>query len=515
MFFFATRFYREKAKGNTQRILIRALLDHLPAAILIRDSEGKTILTNQMYLDDFDVQESSSEKVSLDDFDQKTSIAMGPKGKTYLSSKFSLRDEGQRTLLIGELITDITDLTKQQLELFEARENARNAERIKSDFLAKMSHEIRTPLHGVIGLSDLLIDGPLSSEQRENAETLRDCAKSLLSIVGNILDFSKLEAGKTVVQSHPLDIRLIIDQVEKTTATLAKRKGLHFSVDQSGLSHFHFVGDSGKICQILHNLLSNAVKFTASGFVNITFRTLEDEPDAQTLFVEVKDSGIGVQEASRNQIFECFFQENRDTSQSGTGLGLAIAKNLVTMMNGKIGVSSQPHRGSCFWFSLKLRKSPTPNQQLPLFSEVSIPALMNERILIVDDSPVNRSLCVKMLQNAGYTVQAVTNGSDAVKAFQPFSFDLVLMDCQMPVMDGYTATQIIKSAKTTDVPVIAMTASATPEEINRIFLSGMDDYIFKPFSRDHLMSLVSSWIKRSKTEKPHNRFQSNSLTLNN
>ena len=576
------------------------------------------------------------------------------KDRTRFSANISLtarQDQNGRVRGYLAVVRDITELRRNEETLQEARRSAEAAAQSKSDFLATMSHEIRTPMNGVIGMTGLLLDTGLSQEQREYALTIRNSGEALLAIINDILDFSKIDAGKVELEEIDFDIFVTIEECAELVAETAHAKGIELIIaarpERSGL----FRGDQARLRQVLLNLISNAVKFTLSGEVAVVveFEPSRD-PGSGFIRVEVRDTGIGIPPEVTSSLFRPFTQADSSTTRrfGGTGLGLAISKNIVTLMGGEIGVTSEVGRGSVFWFTVRLSQANRPDFPLPpspvsgkmilivddnqtnrrvlelqlnrngyathlaengaqalailgrvpaarpfdaVLTDLHMPAMdgfeltaairarfpdrrlpvllltshaapgadretaakarisgfllkpvresqllralekvfsaekdassadhqviaeripvtalpagwKHLRILVAEDNPVNQKVTSLILRKLGYAADVVANGQEVLSALQIASYDLILMDCQMPEMDGFEATQAIRASLSPSarIPIIALTANALPGEKDRCICSGMNDYLSKPIKPEALAQKLEEWVPKGPVE---------------
>lgn len=442
------------------------------------------------------------------------------------------------------------ELERKNEEMETALMTAREATQLKGRFLATISHEIRTPMNGVLGMTDLLLGTALRTEQQEYAETIKRSATSLLALVNDILDLSRIEAGKLTIRPVPFSLKTVLDETVSLFALQARAKGLEFRLEIAPNVPATVVSDPERLGQVLNNLLGNAIKFTDAGRIGLTAILAGESADSIQVRFTVHDTGIGIAEEDHTRIFERFTQADTSNTRKygGTGLGLAISKELVELLGGEIGVESEPDHGSKFWFTVALGKAvpesapvpkPASSPKAPAQSakphiKVTIPApapqssavsppkacapahpavqkrdgLANltaavlghsQRVLLAEDNEVNQRVTVRLLEKLGLAVDAVMNGREAVDAVSKKNYGLILMDCQMPEMDGFEATAVIRNRERNNrhTPICALTANAMEGDRERCLAAGMDDYIAKPVSVGKLQEAIDRWIRRA------------------
>lgn len=391
-----------------------------------------------------------------------------------------------------------TILNKRNEELELAKENAEQATNAKTQFLSVMSHEIRTPLNAIIGIANLLDEDLTNEPHRKNISVLRIASQNLLHLINDLLDLNKLEVGKMEVDHTQLNIRKLVDSIKGMFGVSATQKGIDLLLEFDYSIPSALIGDETKLNQAITNLVSNAIKFTRNGYVKINVSLVESKVDASTILFSVSDTGIGIPADKQQTIFESFAQASTDTNRKygGTGLGLSISKKLVEVMGGKLQVRSEKHKGSEFSFSLTFRHDYLPNVQAEKKEQVENVLFKGKRILIADDNAVNIFVLKQFLTKWGVDVVEAENGWIALQKMQEESFDLVLMDVQMPVKDGIEATiDIRNSGKPWSViPIIAITASHESEVRIKIKECGMNDFIIKPFIPADLVEKLSKYL---------------------
>jgi signal transduction histidine kinase/HPt (histidine-containing phosphotransfer) domain-containing protein/ActR/RegA family two-component response regulator len=400
---------------------------------------------------------------------------------------------------LSQLNASVAEMSLARVELQERTRQAEAASVAKSQFLATMSHEIRTPMNGVTGMADLLLDSQLSAQQRQYAEVIASSASSLLKIINDILDYSKVEAGRMELEQIDFNIHRLLDELCEFYVFRAAENGLVFSSSISPVVPLWVKGDPTRLRQILTNFLGNAFKFTVSGSVRLEVSVVADQDRCATLRFVVKDTGIGIPAPAQQKLFSAFTQADGSTTRQfgGTGLGLAISRQLAELMQGRVGLESVEFEGSTFWAEIPFEQGSETTPPVPLHDpgmSIEIPGAGAVRLLLVEDNPTNQLVAVGLLKRLGFVdVVVANNGNEAIEQCSRERFDAVLMDCQMPVLDGYQATRQLRE-RGFSVPIIAMTANVMRGDREQCLAIGMNDYIGKPIDPVVLRAVLGHWL---------------------
>jgi signal transduction histidine kinase/CheY-like chemotaxis protein len=501
-----------------------AVRSYMSAYAPFYDREGRFVgvVGVDMWVRDFDARIGAIRRAGAGALIAVTLLAVLTGVVVYRLSRTASRAR-RRDRIIQARLAD----AKQEAEVHAQRAEA--ASTAKSDFLAMMSHEIRTPMNGVLGFANLLLETPLNAEQREFTESMQRSGDALLTIINDVLDYSKIEAGKMTVEKIDFDLRSVCDEVRTILQAAVAERGLVMSLGYGAALPRFIKGDPARLRQVLLNLAGNAVKFTERGTVHIDVSQL----DGAQVRISVIDSGIGIAAEQLDRLFRRFTQADSSTTRryGGTGLGLAISKTLVELMGGTIGAQSHEGTGSTFWVTLPLIAAPQAEAEAgaaaplpaaaPPIQTDAVPLLTAAvyepvtatsaaagagHLLLVEDNFVNQRVAVYMLTKLGHQVDVARHGREAVVKLSRTVYDLVLMDCQMPEMDGFEATRIIRDRSSAvldhEVPVVAMTANAFPEDRARALACGMNDFLAKPVDRAVLASMLAKWLRPAQKSAP-------------
>jgi PAS domain S-box-containing protein len=423
----------------------------------------------------------------------------------WLTSKVPLKNQQAEVWGVATVAIDISERRRLETELRAARDMAEIASKAKSQFLTNMSHEIRTPLNGLLGMVELLTHTGLTPVQRQYVEIAQQSGELLLGLINSLLDIAKIEAGKLELVNRAFDLRQVMETVVGLVSAAANSALVALTCRLGPGTPTALIGDPGRLHQILMNLTHNALKFTRQGRIDLSVAVAEDRGDTVLLRFEVRDTGIGIAPDKHGEIFDAFVQADPSTTREygGTGLGLAIARQLCEMMGGSIGLESTQGQGSLFWFTAVFHlptadDAPAPDVAPTL--PVRRAARFDARVLLVEDTAVNRLVAVKLLERLGCSVETACDGQEAVERRRSGRYDILLMDCEMPLTDGFSATGAIRRGEAEDpafggrVPIVALTANALSGDRERCLAAGMDDYIAKPFGMAALEEIMLRWL---------------------
>ncbi len=510
---------------QTNERRLRAVVDHSPALIFLKDLEHRFILANRAMTLLFGVPFEgrfdyelfpAAEVTALHAWDEQVMAAGraqtfeetldSPEGpRRFLTVKFPLRDDDNAVVGVGGIAQDITERMRAEDEnarLLVSEKAAREADKVKSEFLATMSHEIRTPLAGIIGLGRIVMDKTTDAEARKHLKNLDTAAHMLLHILNDVLDLSKLEAKKIVFDARSFDLYSLVDSTCQTLAAYASSRGLRLAWNVATTLPRYVVGDSGRIAQVLNNLVNNAIKFSEHGTITIDLdvQGAESAPEQGPfcLQVSVTDQGIGIRQEDVDRLFKPFSQADGSISRrfGGTGLGLTICRAIVQGLGGEIHVTTALGQGSTFVFTIPVKVASYQSDEAT-GSQTTPSALLRGRVLVVEDNPVNQTIAMHQLAKLGLQADLAIDGAAAVTELGRQCYDIILMDCHMPVMDGFEATKHIRAMESIErstIPIIALTANALAGERERCLAAGMTDYLTKPVNLHDLQRCLARFL---------------------
>lgn len=507
----------EEARRREQ-VLLQAVVDNNPNLIYIKNLHGDYLLINRkmkqllgMPLDadvsaikDTNVFAGNDERLQqYREYDRRVvenceTISLEeafnhPTGQRHLYvMKFPISGNDGRVEYVCGVSIDITDLKRAELEMRDAREEALQAKEAQENFLANMSHEIRTPMNGVMGMSNLLLESPLNESQKEYVQSIKESAENLLSIINDLLDFSKIKSGKFHIDNADFNLADTVRKAIYPLQVKAQEKNLVLNCLIDTNVPETVMGDALRLQQMIINLTANAVKFTKEGSISIKLYPVSQDGEDVVLGVDVADTGIGIAADKLDRVFELYTQSDKNTSRvyGGTGLGLAIVKQLAELQQGTVTVRSEVGKGSVFTLHIPYKVKTQAAKKEVKAQAVQNGMLQGLRILIAEDNLINQKVVVYTLKNQGAEATVANNGKEAVELLQAAPYDLILMDLQMPEMDGYQATGYIRNDMKSGIPIIAMTADAMKGEADKCMEAGMQDYISKPFDPKDLFDKV-------------------------
>ena len=513
-----SRRYEDALRRSEEKY--RLLIENMNLGLLEVDMDGKVIYANQSFCEmsgfereemygkiaetlftapenrGFVYQKNESRKQGISDaYELEITNKKGLKKWWLISGAPLYNNEGIQIGSTG-IHLDITGRKQLEFTLREAKQMAEDTAKTKEVFLANMSHEIRTPMNAILGLGKQLLKTRLNAYQRSFLESINSAADHLLVIINDILDFSKIESGKLDLESIGFSLPDLLTQISNMLTLKAEEKGLQFNMQVDPAIATVLIGDPYRINQVLLNLLSNSIKFTDKGSISMSCRVEETSTAEQTIELSVADTGVGIDKKYLKKIFQKFSQESVNVARKygGTGLGMAITKQLVDLMDGKISIESNKDQGTTVTIHMTFpvgRQEEKPEKKQHLIRQYK---LKGKKILLVEDNKLNRLVASTILKHFGMLVTEAVNGEIAVQILRKESFDVVLMDMQMPIMDGIAATIMIRKEISPTIPIIALTAHALKSEESRCLDAGMNDFISKPFEEDKLMSTILKFL---------------------
>lgn len=528
---------RAQAEIQSSKQFMEKIINATPIPIFIKDKDHKYTILNDALCSFVGI--SREEMIGKSDYDffskEEADVFWAKDNLVYESKEENINEEnvtdvngvehkvitkkiaieaGNSELVLIGIIEDVTQQRQYEEWLKESKDFAEKANKAKSEFLANMSHEIRTPMNGILGFVNLLADTSLNAEQKDFVTEVQKSSELLLSVINDILDISKIEAGKMVMENTCFKIGSVVDDI----VTLAKSASSKKSLEIKSFIHpevpMHLYGDPCRLKQVLNNLVSNSIKFTDKGEILVAVKLEKNKTDSFVLRFEISDTGIGIPQDKLALVFEKFTQADVSTTRQygGTGLGLSIVQRIVNLMNGEISVSSEEGKGSVFTFTAEFGKNCSSEDEInskdvqisSVLTDAEIESNSKYKLLLAEDNQVNQKLTVKVLSKFGFVCDVVSNGDEAVNAYKSLKYDLILMDCQMPILDGYQATAEIRKfeslmgcAEQKHVPIIAITANALNGDSEACLAAGMDDYISKPINSKALRQVIMKYLSET------------------
>jgi PAS domain S-box-containing protein len=516
-----TKIKEVEAQLSQERVLLRTIIDNIPINIYVKDASSRKILANRSEVEysgvnseaeilgksDWDIYPAEMAKISMDEDArvlsgqsilnfETLSIRKDGSKHWFQSSKIPLRDDTQNIIGLVGISIDVTEAKQAREELQFAKEKAEQATQAKSQFLSTMSHEIRTPMNGIMGMTELLLNTEPRTDQLEKLKLLRFSCENLLTIINDILDFNKIEAGKIELEHVAFNLPEIVQHYVTLLKVRADEKKIDFRFTSDKNLPVTVLGDPVRLGQVLNNLIGNAIKFTEKGFVELSVKLVDGPPGKKHIRFGVKDKGIGISPDKLHSIFESFTQASSNTTRKfgGTGLGLSISKSLVKLMGSTIQVTSTPGEGSEFFFMISLQ--PVTSHAIAEPETKTNPAASILNILLVEDNRVNQLVASGFLKQWGHQVAFANDGKEALQLLASEQYHIILMDLQMPEMDGYEASRKIRAkadAYSSSVPIIAVTADVLSDVKEKIEAAGMTDYLSKPFRAEELQTMISKY----------------------
>jgi PAS domain S-box-containing protein len=509
---------RTEQARKLQQHLLQTIIDYCPVIIYLKNLKGEVVLTNSRMKNLAGLSSGTESPISpkmnnreeknrlYEEYDKKVIeekemvafedefIHRNGKITNYYLMKFPIFDKDGNIEYICNFSTDVTSLKKSERLMLEAKKEAEQAKEAQEVFMANMSHEIRTPMNGILGMSNLLMNSELNGEQQEFMEAIQESAKNLLAIINDLLDFSKIKSGKFHLESIEFKPRQAIKKAMYPLLFRANEKKVPLKCFIDTSVPENIIGDPLRLQQIIINLVGNAVKFTDTGYVEVKVYMVSRIENKALLNIDVVDTGIGIPQDKLSNIFESYTQTDTNISRiyGGTGLGLAIVKQLTELQNGNVSVKSELGKGSVFTVQIPYTIAETASDTHPgaLDKREQDNMLKNVRVLVAEDNIINQKVVQKTLMKQNAHVEVVGNGQLAIEKLLIGNFDIVLMDLQMPEMDGYTATKHIRQVMKRNIPIVAMTADAISGESDKCIEVGMNGYISKPFDADDLYNKI-------------------------